>query len=89
MAFGGGFEAHANDALLTRVATTYIGHDLAGRPHTGSFRSICLRAAVGDTRFLVVDVDRITTYCGFSLADDGWHPFLELLGQYEHDRDLC
>jgi hypothetical protein len=42
---------------------------------------------VGDTRFLV-DVDRITTYCGFSLADVGWHPFLELLGEYDHDRDL-
>jgi hypothetical protein len=42
---------------------------------------------VADTRF-IVDVDRITTYCGFSLADGGWHPFLELLRAYEHDKEL-
>lgn len=42
---------------------------------------------VGDTRF-VVDLDKVTTYCGFSFAPGGWHPFVEMLREYEANPDL-
>jgi hypothetical protein len=42
---------------------------------------------VGDRRF-VIDLHKVTTYCGFSYAPEGWHPFLELLEEYEQNPSL-
>jgi hypothetical protein len=42
---------------------------------------------VGRTRF-TVEVDKVTTYCGFSYVPGGWHPFSALIDEYERDRSL-
>lgn len=35
-----------------------------------------------------VDLDRVTTPCGFSYAPDGWHPYRETLDQLLEDPDV-
>lgn len=42
---------------------------------------------VGDMRF-VVDLDKVTTYCGFSFAPGGWHPFVAVLRELDADPSL-
>jgi hypothetical protein len=42
---------------------------------------------VGSTGF-VVDLAKVTTYCGFSFAPGGWHPFLAVLREFEADASL-
>lgn len=42
---------------------------------------------VGATGF-VIELEKITTYAGFSFAPGGWHPFAELIREYQGDPTL-
>jgi hypothetical protein len=42
---------------------------------------------VADRRF-VVELEKVTTYCGFSYAPGGWHPFVALLEEYRRNPAL-
>lgn len=44
-------------------------------------------ARVDPWRF-AVDLERITTYCGFSFAEGGWHPFTALVEEYQRRPEL-
>jgi hypothetical protein len=65
------------------------------RTRTGSVPSYSLRRfelppgveRVGATRF-TVDLERVTTYCGFSYAAHGWHPLVALLEEYRANPSL-
>jgi hypothetical protein len=90
----GGLRARTRDAApvegLFATRGRYVHRSRTGR--LPSYRVLPFELPPGvrrvaDTRFLV-DVDHISTYCGFSLVDGGWHPFLELLREYERDSGL-
>lgn len=64
----------------------------AGDSGGGPFRVVPFRlphgvSRVGATGF-VIDLSKVTTYCGFSFAPSGWHPFLEIIREFEADPSL-